>query len=188
MRGTGGQDMSRFRRITLRAWLVAGALALALPVATAGTAQTEAETEPGRGPVTNLPLPRFVSLKSSEANVRRGPSLTHRIDWVFTARGMPLEVVGEYGHWRRVRDRDGVGGWVHYTLLSGARTGLVESARAYLYARPDTAAPLKAELEAGVLVALDRCGPDWCQGKAGTYKGWVAKADIWGVGDTEVFE
>ena len=43
-----------------------------------------------RGPVTNLPLPRFVSLKANEGNVRRGPSLSHRIDWVFKRRDMPL--------------------------------------------------------------------------------------------------
>ena len=58
-----------------------------------------------RGPVTNLPLPRFVSLKTDEGNARRGPSTGHRIDWVFTRRDMPLEVIGEYGHWRQVRDR-----------------------------------------------------------------------------------
>lgn len=40
-----------------------------------------AETK--RGPVTNLPMPRFVSMKAAEGNVRRGPSLTHRVDWVF---------------------------------------------------------------------------------------------------------
>ncbi|MEO0359362.1 MAG: aspartyl-trna synthetase, partial [Pseudomonadota bacterium] len=45
-----------------------------------------------RGPVTNLPMPRFVSLKSSEGNVRRGPSLSHRIDWVYTRRNLPLKV------------------------------------------------------------------------------------------------
>ena len=184
--------MSRFQRRSRGVWRgIALALALAVGSGLAGAAPARADdgaAEPGRGPVTNLPLPRFVSLKASEANVRRGPSLTHRIDWVFTARGMPLQVVGEYGHWRRVRDRDGVGGWVHYTLLSGARTGLVETARAYLYSRPDPASQLNAELETGVLVELDRCVPDWCQGKAGGYKGWVAKADIWGVGADETFD
>ena len=59
-------------------------------------------TAPAIGPETNLPLPRFVSLKSDEGNVRRGPSLSHRIDWVFVRRGMPLQVTAEYGHWRRV--------------------------------------------------------------------------------------
>ncbi len=60
-----------------------------------------------RGSVTNLPIPRYVSLKASKANARRGPSLSHRIDWVFTRRHMPLEIYGEYENWRRVRDIDG---------------------------------------------------------------------------------
>ena len=58
------------------------------------------------GPVTNLPLPRYVSLKAAEGNVRRGPSLSHRIDWVFTRRDMPLRITAGHGHWRRVEDRD----------------------------------------------------------------------------------
>ncbi|MEL6566070.1 MAG: SH3 domain-containing protein, partial [Pseudomonadota bacterium] len=72
---------------------------VALPVAARDT-----------GPVTNLPLPRYVSLKAVEGNVRRGPSLTHRIDWVFQRRDMPLRITAEHGHWRRVEDRDGMGG------------------------------------------------------------------------------
>ena len=80
--------------------------------------------DPNRGPVTNLPLPRYVSLKGGEGNARRGPSLSHRIDWVFRHPGMPLRVVAEFGHWRRVEDQDGAGGWVHYSLLSGVRTAI----------------------------------------------------------------
>ena len=115
-----------------------------------------------RGPVTNLPLPRYVSLKASEANVRRGPSLTHRIDWVFKRRGMPLRVTAEYGHWRRVQDRDGAGGWVHYTLLSGARTALVRATMLDMRARPDPDAMVVARLEQGVIARLDECDETWC--------------------------
>ena len=183
--------MDSIRRFFLVSFLGTGVLAFTAPVAQAQAAQAQTaqvQAAAKRGPVTNLPLPRFVTLKASEANVRRGPSLTHRIDWVFTAKGMPLEVVGEYGHWRRVRDNDGVGGWVHYTLLSGARAGLVETNGAPLHLRADTASPLNARLETGVIVALDRCGTAWCQGKAGGLKGWVAKADLWGVSAAETFD
>ncbi|GKY88267.1 SH3 domain-containing protein [Sinisalibacter aestuarii] len=141
-----------------------------------------------RGAVTNLPIPRFVSLKTGEGNVRRGPSLTHRIDWVFTRRGMPLEVIGEFGHWRQVRDRDGVGGWVHYTLLSGARTGLVEADLAALYARADQSAPVNARLEAGVIVSIDKCAVDWCRVRVEGLKGWMVKSALWGVRADEVFD
>ncbi|MCB1339188.1 MAG: aspartyl-trna synthetase [Maritimibacter sp.] len=169
-------------------WLIAAAPAARAQDASppADTAETaDAET---RGPVTNLPLPRFVSLKAGTANIRRGPSTTHRIDWVFTRAGMPLEVLGEYEHWRRVRDHDGFGGWIHFTLLTGARSGLVTTDLAPLYARPDTGAPMNAQLEANVIVALDKCARDWCRGKVGGARGWLRKADIWGVGADETFD
>ena len=90
-----------------------------------------------RGPVTNLPLPRYVSLKSDEVNVRRGPSLSHRIDWVYKRRNMPVEVYGEYENWRRIRDIDGAGGWVHYTLISGVRNVIIINDMQPLYSKPD---------------------------------------------------
>ncbi len=146
-----------------------------------GAAQAEE-----RGKVTNLPIPRYVSLKASEGNVRRGPSLSHRIDWVFRRRDMPLEVTDEYGHWRRVRDRDGQGGWIHYSLLSGVRTVIVEEDMAALLMKPDPAAPVNARAEAGVIAELDECLPDWCRIAAGGYRGWVQKSAIWGVDAGEV--
>ena len=144
--------------------------------------------EQKRGPVTNLPLPRYVSLKANEGNVRRGPSLTHRIDWVFTRRDMPLEITAEHGHWRRVQDRDGAGGWVHYALLSGARTVLVEQDMAPLHDRPDAASPVDAALELGVVARLGECTLDWCKVSAGGYKGWIEKTAVWGVDKDEIRE
>ena len=144
--------------------------------------------EETRGPVTNLPLPRFVSIKASEANVRRGPSLSHRIDWVFKRRHLPVEVTAEYGHWRRVRDIDGAGGWVHYSLLSGVRYVLVTAEDAPLLRDPKPGAQLAARAESGVVARLGDCLPDWCRVTAEGISGWIAKADIWGVGADEIRE
>lgn len=138
------------------------------------------------GPVTNLPLPRFVSMKASEGNVRRGPSLTHRIDWVFKHRDMPLQVTAEHGHWRRVEDREGQGGWIHYSLLSGVRTVIVEKEMLSLHMRPDAEAPVSAALEGGVIARLGKCGPEWCQLKSGGYRGWAPKSRLWGVSSGEL--
>lgn len=141
--------------------------------------------ESQRGPVTNLPLPRFVSLKAAEGNARRGPSLNHRIDWVFTRRNMPLRVVAEFGHWRRVEDSEGQGGWIHYSLLSGTRTVLVEKDRAQFHTRPDAGSEVVAEAEAGVIGWLEECLGDWCRIRAGGRPGWVAKGDLWGVDESD---
>ncbi|HDZ83526.1 MAG TPA: aspartyl-trna synthetase [Roseobacter sp.] len=138
------------------------------------------------GQVTNLPVPRFVSLKAANGNVRRGPSLTHRIDWVFNQRDMPLRITAEYDNWRRVEDRDGMGGWMHYSLLSGTRTVLIEQDRLPLLARPEPNAPVVALFELGAIARLGECSLEWCYLRADGYKGWAPKARLWGVGAQEI--
>lgn len=165
-------------RLLMRRGVMAGVLA-ALCAGSALAEQT-------RGPVTNLPMPRYVSLKAAEGNVRRGPSLTHRIDWVFTRRDMPLMVTAEHGHWRRVADRDGAGGWMHYALLSGTRTVIVEAPQVDLRQRPDAEAPVNARLEKGVVARLGACEPDWCRLSAGGFRGWARKEGLWGVAPDEI--
>ncbi len=134
-----------------------------------------------RGPVTNLPMPRFVSLKASEGNVRRGPSLTHRIDWVFQRRNMPLQIIAEHGHWRRVQDHDGAGGWVHYTLLSGVRTVLVEEDMAPIHKLADPSSAVQAYAEAGVIARLGKCVDGWCRVTVEGSKGWIKRSAFWGL-------
>jgi SH3-like domain-containing protein len=145
-----------------------------------------ANAQEQKGKITNLPVPRFVSLKAAEGNVRRGPSLTHRIDWVFKRRYMPLRVTAEHGHWRRVEDRDGLGGWVHYSLLSGLRTVIVQKDLLTLRTRPEANAPATAALEIGVVAHLGKCDLEWCRLSSGGFKGWVPKTRVWGVGVSEI--
>ena len=168
------------------ALLAAPVLAQEEPVNVQDTAA--APRDPGRGAVTNLPLPRYVTLKGSEGNARRGPSLTHRIDWVFRHPGMPLRVVAEFGHWRRVEDQDGAGGWVHYSLLSGVRTAIVTTDMAELRSRADANGSVIARAEAGAIVRLHECSADWCRVSGGGEKGWVPKASLWGVDAAETRE
>ena len=163
------------RMIRILSGVAAAALALAATWASAGD----------RGSVTNLPIPRYVSLKVDEGNVRRGPSSSHRIDWVLQRRYMPLQVVDEYDNWRRVVDRDGVGGWVHYSLLSGMRTVLVEQDMLPLLMKPDPAAPANAQVEVGVVARLEKCLGDWCRIRAGGYSGWAPAAALWGLTDED---
>lgn len=144
--------------------------------------------EQTRGPVTNLPLPRYVSIKAAEANVRRGPSLSHRVDWVFKKRNLPLEIVAEHGHWRRVRDIEGAGGWVHYSLLSGARYVQVTADMVDLHKKPLDSARVVARAERGALARLGSCDPLWCEVMSGRIRGWVPKDRLWGVLPDELRE
>ena len=144
--------------------------------------------DPSKGAVTNLPLPRFVSLKTGEGNARRGPGLSNRIDWVFTRAGMPLRVTAEYENWRRVEDTEGLGGWVHYSLLSGVRSVLIQAEMAEFRAAPDSEAEVVVRAERNVIGRILECNPDWCRLSVEGEKGWVSKAALWGVEPGEVIE
>ncbi|WP_306754932.1 SH3 domain-containing protein [Paracoccus actinidiae] len=192
--GRNGQDMRIKTLLGGGAAIVAASVTLALAgadgVPRSADAQIVRVQDQGggevRGPVTNLPVPRYVSLKGSEGNARRGPSLSHRIDWVFRHAGMPLRVVAEFGHWRRVEDKDGAGGWIHYALLSGVRTALVTQDMVELRSRPHPDANIVARAEMGAIVRLGECEPDWCRISGGGQRGWVPKSSIWGVDANEV--
>lgn len=162
--------------------------AVALPQSTTAQDSSAEAAEPRTGPVTGFPIPRFVSMKTGEANARRGPSRSHRIDWVFQRRGMPMIVVAEHGHWRRVVDRDGAGGWMHYSLLSGVRTAIVEVDMLPLHQRPDPASPVRAHAQSGVIGRLRECQPDWCLMEVGGYRGWVDARALWGLQPGEIFD
>ena len=144
--------------------------------------------ESQKGQVTNLPIPRYVSLKVKEANARRGPSLSHKIDWIYKKKNMPLEIYGEYENWRRVRDFEGLGGWVHYTLLSGNRFVLVENELLEMRLLPSSDAQVIAKVPQHNIATLDKCDKDWCRIADDGYKGWVPKSGIWGVYDSELKE
>ena len=153
----------------------------AVVTAVAWVTPTLAGTEPKIGHVTNLPLPRFVSLKANEGNVRRGPSLSHRIDWVFVRRNMPLRVIAEHGHWRKVVDPEGATGWIHYALLSGTRTVLVNENLLEIKDSVYDDGRVVARLEKDVVARLRQCTPSQCRIVAGGYKGWAPKSALWGV-------
>ncbi|WP_339947162.1 SH3 domain-containing protein [uncultured Albimonas sp.] len=187
------------RRLAALTLALSAALAALAPLdATAAAEESEAEAtqtvsairvgEDGAGPITGLPMPRYVSLKATKANVRRGPGMTHRVDWVFVRQGMPLEVIAEYGHWRRVRDPEGASGWLHYSMIRGNRTALVTAETTDLRLEPTPGAAVSARAERGVVFEIEACQRDWCEVEKDGVDGWAAKADLWGVGPEEVFD
>lgn len=171
--------------------ILAGACLAVAPMLAAlpATAQTASgsEAQAALGPETKLPLPRYVSLRSGKVNMRRGPGLEYRIDWVFQRPGLPVRIVDEYGHWRRISDSDDTAGWVYHALLTSRRMALVVDPEVTFRAAPeDTAAPT-AVAEQGVVAQLLECRREWCRLEAGGSVGWVRKTGIWGVDPEEEF-
>ncbi len=152
------------------------------PPAPAPPPEPDKPAEPTKGSNTGNPLPRFVTLRSDEVNLRTGPGTRYPIEWVYKRRDLPVLIEREFEVWRLIRDPDGVKGWVHQATLAPRRSAVVTGAEQTLRHDPrDDAAPV-ARLKPGVILRLRTCEAtsDWCQAQVQDYRGWVRRSDIWG--------
>ncbi len=137
---------------------------------------------------SGLAVPRFVSLKSDYVNARVGPGKRYPIRWAYTRKNLPVEIIEEFAHWRKIRDADGDGGWVHKSLLSGTRTAMITEQSQSLYVRPDATSAITLRAGVTVIGTIHSCIPDWCELTIKEHTGWIRKADMWGATREEVFE
>lgn len=138
------------------------------------------------GRQTGLPVPRFVSLKSSRARMRIGPSTDYKTAFIYKARGLPLEIIEEYGNWRQVRDSDGVTGWMHRSLLSGRRTAIVGpwiKDPVALRSQPAATGSIYVRLTGRVRLGVRHCDGAWCSVdvKGHHLTGFVRQSALWGI-------
>ena len=155
-------------------------LALAVWLASAGGALHAADP--------NLPVPRFVSLRSDEVNVRTGPGVRYPIDWVFTRKTMPVQITAEVETWRKIRAVDGTEGWVHQSMLTGRRTALITGEVRTVRQKNAADAPPVAMVEPGVIAQLLECREAWCRIEVSGQKGWLQRDEFWGVLPAETFK
>ena len=152
---------------------------LALAVLALLAAPPDAFAQAGR--TTGLPLPRFVSLGADEVNLRFGPGEGYPIAWILTREGLPVEIVEEFDTWRKVRLHDGDLGWIHASLLSSRRTVLVADEVRALRQTPGREARIVLRAEPGVIGRLLDCDGDWCRVEIEGRRGWLQRAELWGV-------
>ena len=167
----------RFLFLVLITFLLAPAIGCAKPA----FAQTN-----GSG----LPLPRFVSLRADEVNMRAGPGVQYPIEWVYRRQALPMEVVAEYGTWRKVRDWQGTQGWVHQSMLSNSRALIVTGKVRTIRSQHSTKAAAVARAEPGVIGALLECPQEraWCRVEVEGREGWLRSVEFWGVYRGEALE
>lgn len=134
---------------------------------------------PAMGVDSNLPVPRYVSLRTEGANGRHGPGLDQRIDWIYERAGLPLQVTAESGPWRRVRDPDNAEVWMHAQNLDPRRTAYVRTEAPMRRAAGDNGRVL-AYLQPGVVGALTGCEGQYRRIAVGGRVGWVKADTLWG--------
>ena len=140
------------------------------------------------GSVTGLEIPRFVSLKSDDANIRVGPSINYPIKLKYIFENLPLEIIDEFDVWRKSRDHKGNIGWIHKSLIKGDRFILVNNNTnkdVNLYNIPN--GKIIGIVNKNNILDLNICILDWCKVTQNNFTGWLLKKSIWGVYETEIY-
>jgi SH3-like domain-containing protein len=136
---------------------------------------------------TGLPIPRYASMGASQVNMRSGPGEQYPISWVYKRDALPVEITGEFGPWRKVKDMDGIEGWVNGNLLSDQRTGLVLGQTRLLYSSNDSTSRPLYRIEKGVVAKIIVCDEGWCQLNVDGKTGFILREHIWGTYVNENF-
>lgn len=128
-------------------------------------------------------VPYWATITTGELNMRVGPSMQYRIDWVYRREGLPMKVIRVVDRWRLVEDSDGTQGWVSSQFLSLKRGAVVVGENlAPMRDTPADSGALKWNAEPGVVGELGECTTGWCEFKVGGRVGWIDASQIWGGG------
>jgi SH3-like domain-containing protein len=77
-------------------------------------------------------------------------------------------------------------------MLSGRRTAIVNAKEkdglVPLYAKSDSAAPVVANLQSGVVASVKQCTGSWCRVVGAGFDGFIAQERLWGVYPSEKVE
>ncbi len=163
---------------------------------------------------SGLPLPRYVSLKSKRVNMRVGPGRDYKVQWLYVRKGLPMEIIQEFGNWRKVRDPNGNEGWILHSLLDGKRRVIIApwdiardnsksntensttppSKLIDMHKKSSNASAIIARIEPGTLANVEECKKNWCEltlastKNRSQIKGFVEQSLLWGVYPDEVLK
>ncbi len=140
-----------------------------------------------------IAVPRFVSLKMGEVNLRTGPGGRYPIKYVYKKKHYPVEIIDEYELWRQIREIDGTVGWVHRRMLTGIRYVLLKN-DTDVFKKADISSKIKAYVTKDVVAKVEKCPAknDFCElefeyGEK-TLTGWVKRDVLYGLYPNEVIK
>jgi len=141
------------------------------------------------GQVTGLNIPRYVSLKSNDVNLRVGPSINYPILIKYIQKNLPVEIIDEHSVWRQIKDYNNKIGWIHKSLLKGERYVIIRAnsnLKYNVFNRPN-GDPI-GRIEKNNIAVLLKCLENWCFIEKKNLGGWILKSKIWGTYEGEIYK
>ena len=126
-------------------------------------------------------FPKLVSIKTSKANLRYGPGKHYPVKLTFIKKQIPLAIIDQFDHWRKVLTTKNLTGWIHKSQLTTKHRSIILKPD-YLRKKPDLSSKRVAFLDYNVNVSVIKCKVYWCKItlKKRKFSGWYIKKYLWG--------
>jgi SH3-like domain-containing protein len=128
------------------------------------------------GSETKLPIPRFVSLRSNEVNLRTGPGTTYPVDCLPAAGCRSKSSRSSMCGGKFATGGDGR----LSTRACWKASACAHRRRRELRSEPAEAGSVVVRLAPGVIGRLLECDAAWCEIDAEGYRGWLKRDEFWG--------
>ncbi len=127
----------------------------------------------------------FVSVKVAKANIRKGPGRMYPILVELHANGYPLQVTDTHENWLKVRDYEGMEGWILKTLTSKVRTLIALEDNVPARTMPNTTSPKRFLINKKVVVGYLKTShidkDPWIEIRVKGEKVWSKAHYFWGL-------
>ena len=98
-------------------------------------------------------------------------------DW--SINNLPIEVIDEYGQWRKIIDIDGNQGWLHKILIKGDRFAIInQNYNSLLQIKNKPQGKVIGKIGKNNIVKINKCFLDWCSISHKNRQGWVEKINL----------
>ena len=124
--------------------------------------------------------PKYASLKKDRVYSRVNASFDAQVKFIYQKKNLPILIIDKYDVWKKVRDIEGMEGWIHTSMISNKKT-FINNKEQNLLKYKDNSNIVKAIVKRGVVGKILSCDEIFCKVKIKTYKGWVEKKYLWGI-------
>ena len=122
----------------------------------------------------------YLTLRSSEVNLRQGPSLDYPIKLVYKKKFLPVLILDRSYNFRKIKDHENNSGWIHISQLSKKKAALNIEDKSIIFRKPSEYSKPLALVQEGRLCLIKKCKIDWCKIKTGKFTGWIKKENLVG--------
>jgi len=115
--------------------------------------------------------PKYASIKKNKTYLRYNASFRAPISHIYNKKGLPILIINEHGNWKKIKDSNGIEGWMHKSMISNRKTFINLKKQNLII----------AIIDPQVVGKIIKCEKIYCRVKVNKYKGWLKKEFLWGI-------